>query len=146
MGVIACVMSISMLYLLMQYGAHLSMLTRMSLFYLPVIMFVEAAMYWTIRKRMTHRRDVWSHILLFTAAYALNFVVRVVVSMVFILHSSVVVSILPYMRAIGYGQLYLFWGLVVVAHVFFARVLIKAFAKGPVEEVGGGNLLDDVLD
>ena len=119
-------------------------LTRLSLFYLPVIMFVEAAMYWTIRQRITHRRDAWNHLILFTGAYTFNFVVRGLVAAIYILHAPAATRIISYMRMAGYGQFYLFWGLVIIAHFFFARVLIKAFAKPPVAE--SGNLLDDVLD
>ena len=121
-------------------------LTKLSLFYLPVIMFVEAVMYWTIRKRIIHRRDAWSHLLLFTGAYVFNYGVRLLVAAIFVLHYPIARRH-SFMRMSTYGQLWLFWGLVILAHVFFARVLIKAFAKPPVGEVvESGNLLDDVLD
>ncbi|MBN8850934.1 MAG: hypothetical protein BGO55_29455 [Sphingobacteriales bacterium 50-39] len=147
LGIIACTISTGILYFLVAKGYPMSWLTRLSLFYLPVIMFVEAVMYWTIRKRINYRRDAWNHLLLFTGAYVLNYIVRILLSALIILHSPAAMRMALYMRIANYGQLYLFWGLVIVAHVFFARVLIKAFAKPPVEEVvESGNLLDDVLD
>jgi len=147
MGIVACTISIGILYFLTSKGYPMNWLTRLSLFYLPVIMFVEAVMYWTIRKRIIHRRDAWNHLILFTGAYVFNFVLRALVTAIFILHSPVVMRRASFIRLSNYGQMGLFWGLVIVAHIFFARVLIKAFAKPPVEEVvESGNLLDDVLD
>jgi len=147
MGMVACTLSIGILYFLLLKGYPMNWLTRLSLFYLPVIMFVEAVMYWTIRRRITHRRDAWNHLILFTGAYVFNFVVRALVTAIFILHSPAAMRVPSFMRIATYGQLGLFWGLVIVAHVFFARVLIKAFGKPPMEEaVESGNLLDDVLD
>jgi len=147
LGIIACIISTGVLFFMMQMGYPMGWLAKLSLFYLPVIMFVEAVMYWTIRKRITHRSDAWRHLLLFTAAYAFNNVVWILVMAMLILHSRGPLWLNSNVRNAGYGRLYLFWGLVILAHVFFARVLIKAFAKPPMEEaVESGNLLDDVLD
>ena len=147
MGIIASAISMGILYFLMSQGYRMGWLIRLSLFYLPVIMFVEAVMYWTIRTRITYRRDAWNHLILFTGAYVFNYVVRALIMAVFILHSPAAMRVASFMRTVSYGQMGLFWGLVIVAHVFFARVLIKAFAKPLVEEVvESGNLLDDVLD
>lgn len=143
MGIIAAVASIQTLYVWTVRGVQIGMLVKGSLFYLPLIMFVEAVMYWTIRKRIHHRRDAWSHIIIFTGAYVLSFVARFAMGVILVMHMPVMLQI----RTMSYVQIYLFWGLVIVAHVFFARVLLRAFARPPVMEgVESGNLLDDVLD
>lgn len=147
MGIIGCCISMGILGYLARNGSPIKGLAKLSFFYLPVIMFVEGVMYWTIRRRITHRKDAWNHLLLFTGAYAVNFGVRAAMLAILILDPSAVPGAVFYMRMIGYGQLYFFWGLVLLAHFFFARVLVKAFAKPPVAEEGGeGHLLDDVLD
>jgi len=144
MGIIAGVISTLILFFLQSRGFPMRWLTKLSLFYLPVIMFVEAAMYWTIRKRIIDRRDAWGHLILFTGAYFFNYGVRLLAAAILVLHYPIAMRP-SFMRITTYGQLWLFWGLVIAAHVFFARVLIKAFAKPPVV-VESGNLLDDVLD
>jgi hypothetical protein len=147
LGIIATAISMGILHYLQSQGLRMRWLAKLSLFYLPVIMFVEAVMYWTIRRRISYRRDAWNHLVLFTVAYVFNYGVRALIMAIFILHSPIAMRIPLFMRVAPYGQLGLFWVLVIVAHIFFARVLIKAFAKPLVEEVvESGNLLDDVLD
>lgn len=73
----------------------------------PGISFIEAIVYWRIRKRNLCRQDSWAH----------------------------------------RGQLFLTWVFIIIAHIFFVRVLRKHFSKeAPVEEMvlGPVNILDDV--
>jgi hypothetical protein len=142
LGVVASAASIQTLHVWAGHDVEISALRRLSLFYLPLIMFVEAVMYWTIRKRIIYRRDAWCHIIVFTSAYVLSFLARFVMAAILVMHMPASRQI----RAISYVQIYFFWALILTAHIFFARVLIKAFAKQPAEQVENGNLLDDVLD
>jgi hypothetical protein len=122
--------------------------TEMSFFFLPAIMFVEAAMYWIVRRRIVYRKAAWGHILLFALAYSLHFLG--VYWDYFLLRIPGVWEMYVNNGSILYlAQLCLFWSLTLVAHIFFARVLIKAFSKPPAIQEGSiqpENMLDDVLD
>ena len=142
-AIVAACVSLRTLFVWTVRGAEISMLVKMSLFYVPTILFIEAVMYWTIRKRMIVRKDAWTHIIMFIGAYILSFLIRLSMGAIVIMHMPLARQI----RTMAYAQIYLFWALVLIAHVFFARVLLKVFAKPTVEEVQENrNLLDDVLD
>ena len=144
MGILTGAISAGSLSFLIRRGYPLRWSTGLSFFYLPAIMFVEALMYWTIRKRIVRRRDAWNHLILFSTAYVLNIIVRGVFNLFIVLHYRGMSDA----RTMNRILTWVFWGIVITAHVFFVRVLIKVFSgQPPVEEaVETGNLLDDVLD
>jgi len=148
LGMVATCLSIYGLQMIRVYAPTyvLSTLSKMGFFFLPAIIFIEAIMYWMIRKRNVYRRATWAHVILFAIAYFTPFIKE------FLFRSYAVYAAIrdvrSFMRSVSLGQVCLFWGLTVLAHIYFARTLIKIFSKQPAsgeETAQPENMLDDVL-
>jgi hypothetical protein len=124
----------------------MSTLSKMGFFILPAIIFIEAIMYWMVRKRNGYRRATWAHVLLFAFAYF----TPLIKSMLFVFYDAFTPTqnFSSYERSVNLAQVCLFWGLTILAHIYFARTLIKIFSKQPAsgeENAQPENMLDDVL-
>jgi hypothetical protein len=147
LGVVACAGSVWLIHFY-QSLAGWTFVRRprfiLSFFYLPTIMFVESIMYWTIRRRISPGINAWTHIILFASAYVFSILTKALL-IAYIYSGSFHMT--TFLRLLNNVYPYVFWVMVIVAHVFFARVLMQAFAKPPgVDGPDSGNLLDDVLD
>jgi hypothetical protein len=108
----------------------------------PVILGVEALVYWMIRRRNRAQVLSWTHGVIFCFAFLLNGFIYLLE----ILHSPIV-SVM-YTRGGRIARVAVFWALVLLAHAAFVQVLILAYRKSePVKNEGGGaeNILDDVI-
>ena len=102
----------------------------------------EAILYWRLRKRNIYRRESWAHVLILVLAFVLPLLENV---FILFLGKAVNISDVNKMRSTFYVQQGLYWALIVLAHIFFARVLIQCYSKSSsVVEGDGVNLLDDV--
>jgi hypothetical protein len=145
LGVVACGMSMVGIRNLQIYaqGHRISVLKFL---YLPAIILIETIMYWMVRKRNSYRKASWCHLLLFTFAYLTPYLEMLVIDVY--LKSVPLVNVVSFIRFANKLRLGIFWGVMMLAHIFFARVIIKSFSKPVVEEEGGvksENMLDDVL-
>jgi hypothetical protein len=119
----------------------------LSFFFMPAIMLVEAVMYWIVRNRIVRRSDARRHVLFFTLAYLSPFLK----SLLFYFADNFfsMGNMATFVSRVNLVQMCLFWLVTIYAHVFFVRVLIKAFDR-PVEVAGrtgeSAHMLDDVLD
>ena len=117
------------------------------LFFLwPAISFIEAIVYWRIRKRNLCRQDSWYHVLLFALAIYLLPIIRFVL-ITFLRRNISRRYFLEIGNIVNWGQLFLTWVFIIIAHIFFVRVLRKYFSKdAPVKELVPGpvNILDEV--
>jgi hypothetical protein len=150
LGIIAASMSGYALYSLIHIlplSYQMSLFYKMTFFFLPAIMLIEAMMYWIVRKKDIHRRTAWSHVLLFSFAYSTLFLKELL--FLFYDNFTPAADETSYINYVNRGQIWLFWGLTVTAHIFFVRVLVKAFSKKPAvqqEAIPSENMLDDILD
>jgi hypothetical protein len=108
----------------------------------PVILLLEALVYWVIRRRNKVSLLSWTHAVIFCFAFLLNDIVFLLT----VTHSPLVGG----MHTRGGRNVLagVFWALVILAHAAFLQVLILAFRKDkPVGKEGGGteNILDDVV-
>ena len=132
---------ISELYL----SRHTPMISTVTIVYTlmwPVILGVEAFVYWMIRRRNRAQVLSWTHGVIFCFAFLLNGFIYLLET----LHSPMV-SVM-YTRGGRIARVAVFWALVLLAHAAFVQVLILAYRKSePVKSEGGGagNILDDVI-
>jgi hypothetical protein len=148
LGIVATCLSIYGLHMISVYapGYVVSMLNKMAFFFLPAIIFIEAIMYWMVRERNVYRRATWTHVILFAIAYFTPFI-KEFLFMSYAVYARIR-DVRSFMRSVTLGQVCLFWALTVVAHIYFARTLIKIFSKQPAGEGEAAqpeNMLDDVL-
>lgn len=147
MGVIAVCLTGLVLYAILwtsPSGFHVGWWRRISFFFLPAIMLAEAFIYWIVRKRNTLRRDTWNHVLIFGLAYA-----TVIVKMLLIAYLAINYrkeQALSIMRIVNLAQTCIFWGLIIVAHIFFVRLLMRASLEKPAAQqtTPSENVLDDI--
>jgi hypothetical protein len=111
---------------------------------MPAIMLVEAMMYWIVRNRVVQRSDARRHVLFFTLAYLTPFLKSLL--FFFAARSFSVRNMATFVNRVSLIQACLFWLVTIYAHIFFVRVLIKAFDRPVAAAVESGNLLDDMLD
>ncbi|MDO6429847.1 hypothetical protein Q4E93_04595 [Flavitalea sp. BT771] len=148
LGTVATCLSIYGLRMISVYAPSYAMsaLSKIALFFLPAIIFIEAIMYWMVRKRNVYRRATWTHVILFAIAYFTPFI-KEFLFMSYAVYAGVR-DVRSFMRSVTLGQICLFWGLTVMAHIYFARTLIRIFSKQPASEDEAAqpeNMLDDVL-
>jgi hypothetical protein len=112
----------------------------------PMILLTEALVYWLIRRRNRFRALSWTHSVIFVLAFLLNIFFTLIQNMHYG-HSSVEGRVNR--QIMMYQERYLFFGLVILAHLAFVAVLANCLRKTePVpdgEGQGQGNLLDDVV-
>lgn len=149
LGIIASCLSGYTLYAIhvLKLDFGISLLFKLRFFFLPAIIFLESCMYWMVRKRNIYRKASWSHVWLFTAAYSTSFIKAIFI--MFYSRVATKADLQSNVRAIALVQACIFWGLMVLAHIFFARLLIKIFSRRPAVEqevADPGNMLDDILD
>jgi len=104
----------------------------------------EAILYWRLRKRNIYRRESWGHVLILALAFVFP-----ALENIFILFLGNVLNIsnIYKMRSSYYVQQAIYWSLVVLAHLFFLRVVMQCYSKSSFVEEREGvsvNLLDDV--
>ena len=126
---------------------QMTLLFKSRFFFLPAIALLEACMYWMVRKRNIYRKASWTHIWLYATAYSTPFVKE----FLFLFYTKfAAMSEMRYsIRVFTMVQLCIFWGLMVLAHIFFARLLIRIFSKRPAVQQAAAepvNMLDDILD
>jgi len=148
LGIVATCLSTYGLQMIRVYAPsyELSTLRIIGFFILPAIIFIEAIMYWMVRKRNVYRKATWAHALLFAFAYFTPFIKN----MLFVFYDvfSPTPNYSAFVRSGNLAQICLFWGLTILAHIYFARTLIRIFSKPPASEeetAQPGNMLDDVL-
>jgi hypothetical protein len=116
------------------------------IFMWPVIILIEALVYWRIRRRINYRMLSWAHVGILIFAFLAN----ILLAMSGILHNhffsgpNVSVDRLVTARL----QIRLFWVFVGIAHCFFVWLIVNCFRKKApvaVEGAGGENILDDVI-
>jgi len=122
-------------------------LPRLSLagiFIFPVLVLLEAGVYWAIRRRNRYYALSWAHSGITAAAFLLN------IAWAFLLRSSRHGALSTASRIqwviLAREQRYLFWALVAVAHLAFFAVLANCARKEDTAPatVTGENLLDDI--
>ena len=117
------------------------------LFFLwPAISFIEAIVYWRIKKRNLCRQDSRAHVLLFALAIYVLPIIRAIL-IAFLGKSIAKHGFFNIERVVNQGHFVLTWVFIIIAHIFFVRVLRNYFSKeAPVEEMAPGpaNILDDV--
>jgi hypothetical protein len=108
-----------------------------------VVLSGEAILYWRVRKRNIYRRESWGHVLILILAFVLPALENI---FVLFLGKALNIRDIYKMRSSYYVQQAIYWSLVVLAHVFFVRVVVRCFKKGvKIEEVPGMvNILDDI--
>jgi hypothetical protein len=111
----------------------------------PIVILVEALVYWLIRRRNQFRALSWAHTVIFTLSFLLN----IFFTLIWTMHYRVGDVESRMNSQIARHELgYLFWALVIVSHLAFVAVLANCLRK--MEDVsategGGENLLDDVV-
>lgn len=104
----------------------------------------EAILYWRLRKRNICRRESWAHVLILTLVFVLPGLENV---FIMLFGNVLKINGINKMRSAYYVEQGLYWALVLLAHVFFVRVLVKCFKKS-VEAAEGApatmNILDDI--
>jgi hypothetical protein len=123
-----------------------SRLSMWRLLALPALVLVEAGMYWLIRRRNKFYALSWVH----CGIFCLSFILNILFMVLRIMHYSYQTSTNERVgrQIVMQEQIYFFWGLVIVAHLAFAAVLVNCFRKVPAleeKDEGGGNILDDVM-
>lgn len=148
MLVMGLLMLLSVSWYLREIG-NLNGFTRLSLWrllLLPTMVLAEALIYWLIRRRNQYHALSWAHSGIFFFSFALNVVFTVFRNLHYRYETAGESRI---SRQMGmHEQIYLFWALVIVAHLAFAAVLVNCFRKTPPMEKrgeGGENLLDDIV-
>lgn len=126
--------------------SQLTMARLAGLFMWPAIILGEALVYWLIRQRNSFRALSWAH----TVIFILAFLVNIFISFVATMHYRVVdVNDRVNQQNVARQQQYLFYGLVLLAHLAFVAMLANCFRKMPPAEEGAGqgqeNILDDVV-
>jgi hypothetical protein len=120
-------------------------LNILRIFMWPVIYLVEALVYWLIRRRNSFQALSWAHTVIFILAFLLNGFFTAIQIMRYRLDPVAEGRINRHI--LMHQQQYLFWGLVILAHLAFIAVLANCFRK-PEPVDGGeseGNILDDVV-
>jgi cytochrome c biogenesis factor len=124
----------------------LQLLMISSLLMWPMIVLLEAFIYWLIRRRNRLRAMSWTHSVIFVLAFLLNILFILIQNMHY-RYSSVEGRVNWHIMI--HKERYLFFGLVILAHLAFIAVLANCFRKmAPVPEgkgQGQENLLDDVV-
>ena len=148
LGIVATCLSIYGLQMIRLYapGYAMSTLSKVGFFFLPAIILIEAIMYWMVRKRNVYRKATWTHVILFAIAYFTPYIKELLI-VPYAVYTRVP-DVRSFMRSVTLGQICLFWGLTILAHIYFARTLIRIFAKQPAREEEPAqpeNMLDDVL-
>jgi hypothetical protein len=112
-----------------------------------VIVFGEAVIYWKIRKMNPYRKTSWVHVLLFTAAF-LTPLYRPFLKSVMDSHYSLAATA-EMMKAVKQAEMDVFYILLLLAHGFFASLLIKCYNGrrfGPTISDSGDILDNELLD
>lgn len=87
----------------------------------PGIAFIEAIVYWLIRKRITERRWVWTHVIfLFFALVMLRLLMTVT-----LIVGSYTGNAATVIQLTNKLDTYLFWSCVIIGHIFFVVALVK---------------------
>ncbi len=94
----------------------------------PIISFIEAIVYWRIRRKNYCRQDSWTHVLLLGFAIFFLPVIRPFLIAFMKMHIGER-GFLKMENAVNDGLFILFWILIIIAHIFFVRVLRKHFFK-----------------
>jgi hypothetical protein len=100
-----------------------------------LILLAEAIVYWILRKRFYRMRWVWCHVVL--------------LYMLLIILPGIYIFIIPlfsrdfesgsYYKWLGNLRLvrtFLYWSLLIMAHVFFVLTIVKSFSKNSSAEIG----------
>jgi hypothetical protein len=91
------------------------------MFLWPCVLFIQAFVYWRIRKRITERRWVWTHVgFLFFAFVVLRLVLT---ATLFI--TSYTGNLKSTIRLINKLDVLLFWSCVALGHIFLIIALVK---------------------
>ena len=110
----------------------------------PVLMILEAFVYWRIRKRNLLRKASLSHVCLFAFAYLSYFIKGGVISIAAKIETMHEID--GFIEMVSRVQLLVFWLSIIGGHIFFIRVLRKARAQKHIQPATDpANLLDDVL-
>jgi len=109
----------------------------------PAVLLIEASVYWLIRKKNRNPRASWTHVILMTLA----FLTPAIRGLTYFFFDRITVSatIGPVFRTANIIQAVLFWGLLILAHIYFVRVLKSTRSKpAQTEAASSENLLDDL--
>jgi hypothetical protein len=92
-----------------------------------VILIVEAVLYWRIRKRNEARKESWAHVVTLGFTFLVPVFKGAMIEAFFgeVFGEQIGKELLDYF---SWEKTALYWTLMVMAHVFFGRVVWKAFA------------------
>lgn len=94
----------------------------------PLLIFIEAFVYWRIRKKIINKRVAWAHVLLLVLGF-LNITLIAFLSIYFENDYYVTTDDPPLMDLAIFIINYAFWGTFVLAHIFFVITVVKSFSK-----------------
>ena len=125
----------------------LSPMLMVRIFIWPLISMAEALVYWLIRRRNSFRALSWAHIVIYILAFLLNIFFATVMGMYF--RNTDSASEYRINRLIRmHEQQYIFWALVILAHLAFVAMLANCLRKPELVATKGDgreNILDDVI-
>jgi hypothetical protein len=128
---------------------HWTLLIFVLIFLWPMLVFIETVIYWVIRRRIFDPRQAWVHLFSMIFVFVVFPVIRLRMTGLFTSRNVPVRSTLNHGNFIDFkSQFLIIWGLLILGHVFFVSVLIKAFSKElPAAQEGeeSVNLLDDII-
>ena len=126
------------------YDSRIAIIIFVSSLVWPILMLVEAWLYWRIRNRNLLRKASWAHCCLIAFGYLSFFIKGWIVE--YIDSYKAQIALANFIHTVYQVQITLFWLATIGGHSLFIRVLVKARAQKHVQVITDpANLLDDAL-
>lgn len=111
-----------------------------------LLILIEAILYWRIRKVNIYRKDSLTHIFLFAFAFITPYL-REWIFEAYDDGFTFGLDVAQFVRLGNIGQMLAFWAALILGHVLFIRLIIKARLPKSTDsqKADPQNLLDDVL-
>ena len=111
----------------------------------PLLMFIEAIIYWRIRKTNVYHRESWLHVLLFFFAY----LTPNIKEWIFELYDQGLTphwELVKFIRTVTVIQVLAFWASLILAHVIFIQMLtrLRIQEQNKQDTNDTNNILDDI--
>jgi hypothetical protein len=90
----------------------------------PSLLFVEAFIYWMIRKRISVRKWVWAHLLFSLFAFVLLRIMQIVIYLSLYANSRDLAD--ANIHIINRIEFYTYWCSIVIGHMFFIIAIIRS--------------------
>lgn len=108
----------------------------------PLLILVDAIIYWMIRKRIMERKWVWAHLLFSLFAFVLLMIIRLAISFLAITHN--LDGGRASIRLMNTIEGYCFWGSIITGHVFFIVAIVRIYSgNSPQQPPDDNDLLSE---